>query len=609
MRVLKNIIALLVSQLGTWTISLVLTLIVPSYLGPDRYGLYSFVGSFVGFFALGMQLGTSTYLTWRIAREPEVAPRLLFNTLLVQIPLAIVCGIVALVVLPALDPSPFVRELVLVLLVTQALTALTATCVGTLAGFQIMRIPAFVNLFSVAVSAVLLLISISFHAGLDVFVATALIGQVLGFLVILTYTLRKIHLLPQIDPTLWRAIIFGGLPFFSWSLVLLFYSQISVSMLKIIAGNTVVGWYGAANRIVGIPVFLPSIVIIAILPALSQERTADSPRFRELASRSLRLVALIGIPAAVGMVMLASQLTALLRFPSSFAQVGPIIAILAINIPLVAIDMVLGTVLIALGRQKAWACVGIIAALVNPGANLWAIPYTQRVYGNGAIGAAGVMVLTELVMFAGAMILRPRAIFTRWDVWYIVRCLFAAGVMVPAVLALAQTTSISTVSAVGYGMLVYAMAAYTLQVVRNEDLRGLFNLVAGRMGLGALRGADDRQAYDAVATHIRATDGGGLTNPALSTVTGSMVALRARSRSSVGSAGTRGAWSLNLGAGGIQAIEPLDDGWITIIYEDTSVYSEPSSVPSPPRGASAPSVPAGVSASQHRQRHLPTEPR
>lgn len=591
MRVLRNIVALLITQLGTWSISLVLTLLVPSYLGPARYGLYSFVGSYVGFFALGMQLGTGTYLTWRIAREPELAPRLLFNTLLLQLPLALVCGIAAVLIVPALDPDPFVRELILILVVTNTLTALSATGIAALSGFQLMRVPAFINLFSVAVSAALLILSIRFHAGLEVFLLAGLAGQVVGLLALAAYTLRKIPFRPRADPRLWRSILVGGLPFFSWSLILLFYGQVSVSMLKILAGNTVVGWYAAANRIVGIPVFLPSIVIIAILPALSAEGTASSPRFLQLTSRSLRLVALITIPAAVGMIMLANNLTALLHFPSSFDQVGPIIAVLAANIPLIAVDMVLGTVLIALGRQKAWAAVGVVAAIVNPAANLWLIPYTAARFGNAAIGAACATLLTELVMLAGALILRPKTIFTRWDLWFIVRCLMAAALMVPAVLALASRTSIGTVAAVGYGIVVYAMAAYTLQAVRNDDLVGLFRLVVGRVGLGSsLKNVDAREAFDVVTTQTRAIEGGALTNPALSAVNGSTAArlaaislpgggrrgmssslrLAARPvavRSGVADAGASDGAGRSGARSGAQVSE-RDDSWISIIFDD-----------------------------------------
>ncbi len=91
--------------------------------------------------------------------------------------------------------------------------------------------------------------------------------------------------------------------------------------------------------------------------------------------------------------------------------------------------MILGTALIAASRQRAWTIVGIFAGIFNPLVNLWAIPFTQNNphIGNAAVGAAVVTVATELVMFIGALYLRPKGVFTRWDIWYVGRCLIATG--------------------------------------------------------------------------------------------------------------------------------------------------------------------------------------
>src|SRR5579885_1339113 len=128
MRVIRNILALLLNQVGSWLITFVITLVVPSYLGAAHYGLYSFSFSYVGFFALGMQLGIGTYLTWRIAREPEMASRLTFNALLMQIPLGAACVGAALIVLPHVDPNPTTFMLVLLIAISTILSTLNTTC-------------------------------------------------------------------------------------------------------------------------------------------------------------------------------------------------------------------------------------------------------------------------------------------------------------------------------------------------------------------------------------------------------------------------------------------------------------------------------------------------
>jgi O-antigen/teichoic acid export membrane protein len=484
-RVARNILALLLNQLGTWTITFVLTLVVPKYLGVQLFGLYSFVTTFVGFLALGMTLGTGTYLTWRIAREPEQAGRLTVNTLALQLPLGLLCAAVAFFVLPLFDQRPYVLPLMLLMLASTLLSSLGQTCTAALGGLQNMRTPALLWLASSALGMVLVLVCVHLHGSLLLLATFGLATQSTALLSILIYTHRRIRLFQRIEFDLWPKIVAGGLPFLAWSAVLLFYGQVDIPMLKLISGDVAVGWYAAASRISSIPGFLPTIVVTAILPALSHERTADSPHFRSLASRSLRLVAAVTVPASVGTLMLAGSFTSLLHYPASFGQVAPVITLLSINIPFIALDMVLGTVLIALGRQKAWTGVGIVAAVLNPLANLWVIPFTQHTYGNGAIGAALTTIMSEVIMLIGALILRPRNIFTPGDVFYMFRCALAAAVMVPAVWAL-SLAGIGIVPAVGYGMLLYAMAAYTLQVIRNDDLKGLLAVAGAKMGADGL---------------------------------------------------------------------------------------------------------------------------
>jgi PST family polysaccharide transporter len=484
-KVVRNILALLVNQLGTWTITLVLTFVVPPYLGVKLYGAYAFVAAYTSFFALAMSLGTGTYLTWRIAREPAEAARLTVNTLALQIPLGLLSIVVCLAVLPVLSPDPLLSHLAAVMIVSTVLGALYATCASALGGLQNMRVPAMISLAYLALSAAMTVACVVLHQSVIVIAFASLFGPVVGTGAILLYTQRTIHLRLRINPRLWPVIVKGGMPFFTWSAVLMFYAQIDVPMLEIMAGNSAVAWYSVALRVVSIPVFVPTIIVTAIMPALSKERSVDSQNFRELASRSIRTIAAVNIPACVGTILLAPSLLRLLHYPTSFFQAIPLIQILAVNLPLVAIDMVLGTVLVGLGKQKAWTAVGVIAAVVNPIANLWAIPATQHIYGNGAIGASLTTVLTELVMLFGGLCLCPRSIFTGWDLFYIIRCLAAAAVMLPAVWALSHVPGIGIIPAVAYGVVIYAFAAYTLQVVRNDDLKGVLGAVLGRIGVAS----------------------------------------------------------------------------------------------------------------------------
>jgi hypothetical protein len=86
-------------------------------------------------------------------------------------------------------------------------------------------------------------------------------------------------------------------------------------------------------------------------------------------------------------------------------------------------------------------------------------------------------------MFAGALYLRPKGVFSRWDVWYIARCAIATAVMVPVVILFSRIANVGLFASMIYGAITYAAVAYTLKLVRDDEILSLVNLVTSRVGV------------------------------------------------------------------------------------------------------------------------------
>ena len=180
------------------------------------------------------------------------------------------------------------------------------------------------------------------------------------------------------------------------------YGSIDLPILESLAGPTTVGWYTVAYRWVGLPAFFASIVGTAILPSLSSRYESIAHTFAPQANQAIRLVFFVGAPIATGIILVAGDILNLLYPNSGFSNAVPVMRILALHLPLVTVTMMVGTALIASDRQNKWVLVGCLAAALNLGLNFFAIPWSIRVFNNGAIGAAIVTVLTECVMLAGS---------------------------------------------------------------------------------------------------------------------------------------------------------------------------------------------------------------
>jgi hypothetical protein len=148
--------------------------------------------------------------------------------------------------------------------------------------------------------------------------------------------------------------------------------------------------------------------------------------------------------------------------------------ILALHVPIVAMDMILGMVLVAIDRQKAWILVGVGACLLNPLLNLFMIPATIGIFDNGAIGASVATVLTELLMMVGALLLRPRGVMDRYTTGYALRATLAALLMFPVLIALGDAPVVAKVIA---GIVTYAAASFVFRIVSVHQVRDGFRLV------------------------------------------------------------------------------------------------------------------------------------
>jgi O-antigen/teichoic acid export membrane protein len=73
--VVRNMTWLLLSQITTWSASIVMLILAPRRLGDTNYGTLQFAGIFVAFFGLAAGLGSDTYVVKATARDESQVGR------------------------------------------------------------------------------------------------------------------------------------------------------------------------------------------------------------------------------------------------------------------------------------------------------------------------------------------------------------------------------------------------------------------------------------------------------------------------------------------------------------------------------------------------------
>lgn len=267
----------------------------------------------------------------------------------------------------------------------------------------------------------------------------------------------------------------ASLPYLGFALFFTFYLWIDSLMLSVMTPSRVLGWYGLPTKLFGTLMFLPVILSTAWLPRLAGAFRRGPEALIEAARVPLQIVLALSLPVCVGVVLISDHLITFLYGPD-FKQSIPVMALLALSVPPMYLNIMVNQILIARQQQMIWTKAMGIACVVNPLFNLVLIPYFQRADGNGAIGAAIGLLLTELVLAAiGVAVVREcfnRALLNR-----VARAAVATAGMGVAVLAARR---FGLAPAILAGLVVYPMLAVPLRIVSRDEVDQLIDMVRWR---------------------------------------------------------------------------------------------------------------------------------
>jgi O-antigen/teichoic acid export membrane protein len=466
-RIVRNTIALGLARPLTWLSAIGLTVLLPRYLGDANLGKINLAFAFADWAGLIASFGIGTYVAKEVARRGQAANSLVLNAVLLRLALALGIGALTGVFVTFLGLEDLTRHLVYLLTIHMLLTVIAGVLVSSLQGMQDLRSVAIVDALSKLAQLGLVGLVLAQGYG-PIAVALAYIASdILAIIWYLFAVSRRINLSGPIALVSWKNLLAGGLPFLVWETALLTYARVDVIILSIFASDAVLGWYAAAYRIISIPLIAPAILMTAVFPALSASGNNRSS-FSTIAKKSVQATALITVPMALGLAVLADKIIELLGYPIEFTNSIVPLIYLTISLPIVGINMMVGSMLNAVDRQRQWAIAGVAAAVLNVGLNFVAIPYTQKNMGNGAIGAAAVTSLTEVFLFIAGQVLLPRDILNKSTYIGILKCLSVGLVMASAVW-LGRDLPIFV--AVLLGALTYGAGSLALGTVTVADLK------------------------------------------------------------------------------------------------------------------------------------------
>jgi O-antigen/teichoic acid export membrane protein len=228
-------------------------------------------------------------------------------------------------------------------------------------------------------------------------------------------------------------------------------------LLQLFKNFQVVGWYSAANKYIDAVAWVPQSAMGAIFPALSLLSVGDRRRLAFAYEKSYKMLAILGLPLAVGIGITADSIVHVTR---GFEQSIPALRILAPSVALLFVNNAFIYTLTAINRQVDFTRLAVFTLAVNVSLNLILIPPF------GYLGAAAASTITEVALFVGGWWLLRRHRLPLAVITSIGRVLVSAALMGVAVYLI---RSWPLVLVVPVGAATYVAALVVLRALNAEE--------------------------------------------------------------------------------------------------------------------------------------------
>lgn len=388
--VARNTLFLLAAAIFTNLAAFVWNVYLARYLGAAGFGVLSAALALTGVFSILADLGTGTYLTREIARDPERAPELAGKGLGNRLILSLIV-LVLVFLFPLTGIYRGAAAAVVMFIAGYMLVSSFGSFFNSIfQGFQRMEYQTIWNILN----SLFILAGVLLVVWLGGDVVSVAIAYLIAAILSLTYSIlifRKRFFTPRISSDL--NMLRESLPFGITSVFSLIYFWIDSVMLSLMKGDVSVGLYSAPYRLLTVIASFYSVYLLAVFPVMSRFYVESSESLRFTYRRSIKYLIMIAIPLISIVFFLAPDIIRII-YSEEYLRSVPALQVLILASAFMFINGVTSNLLGSADRQVTVTRITGLGALFNVAVNLLLIP------GFNFMGASAATVLTELLMTA-----------------------------------------------------------------------------------------------------------------------------------------------------------------------------------------------------------------
>ena len=427
--VARNALHLVIGQGATTVLAIVLSAALGRSLGAKDFGVYYLIATMSAFAYVFVEWGQPLFVIRQAARAPGRSGELLGAALALRAAMAVAVILPAGLIAWGLGYGARTTWLS-VLFILASLPLFLAQGYGMVfrARDQMGR-DAIVSISNKAITLLIALPTLALGAGIPgVIVAQAVAGlAALGVAVRLYRRLGAPRLTASTQTA--RELLAAGAPILAMTAAAAAQPYLDAIILSKLAPAAAVGWFGAARNIIGTLLAPAAILGAAAYPHIARA-SAEPAGLGPTVRSAFRPLLWLGALAATGTYLFAGTAIGLIYGSEGFGPAATILQVFSPGLFLVFIDILLGNIIYASGGGTGFAIAKIVSVVVGTGLDFVLIPLFQQRLGNGGVGVVVAFALSELVVFAGALMVMRRGTLQRGTALDVARALAAGGLTV-----------------------------------------------------------------------------------------------------------------------------------------------------------------------------------
>lgn len=469
-RAASNTIMLLSGQLVTWASTLILAAAYGRFLGAQGFGQLYLATTFTALVGFPIEFSFNQQIVRDVAQNPRSAHRYVTMALALKGILWIALYGLAMLLAVTLGYSAEQRWLIAICGLMLVSSAISSTLISIQTAYMQVGLAKFGVVIEKFLDMALAVLLLRAGAGVRTVALVLLLGSFVGMLWQILRVARIIGIRFTWDTETGRALIRSGVAFLAYGVLGVIYYRVDTVMLSVLGNEAAVGVYGAAYRILDTLMFVPGIVISAVVsPIMSKYSVGGNGKLRLTVEKSTLAMLLCAMPATVGLFVAAPNIIGFIYHRHDFVGSEAVLQALAVGLIPLYLNTVLTTVLVSTGQERKLPLMATAALVFNVALNWVLIP---RFMG---VGSAWATALTEMLLLGIGVTLLDRSLIPirLWQA--AAKIALASAVMGVFAYALASFTIVVIIPV---AIVVYAAATLAFRVLPQEDLLQLRGVLA-----------------------------------------------------------------------------------------------------------------------------------